>query len=209
MRDFSRPSQAARALTTSYGLSGLMDRRRPAAELLRVRGPASDPPSSPCARSTSAAAMPHGLRSRAASSSPWSPSSSPMGPVYSPSGARTAASSAQRRAFRGGGGRGRGGGPDIAVARSVGCFGPEKREQAQAAAGPNRRRYADGFSPVSRRIRARRLAAVPSPLHRATTSKRVSPRSISRHARVIRSPRATPAVSCPAPSGSGDAASPN
>ncbi|CAM5688707.1 hypothetical protein STENM223S_00580 [Streptomyces tendae] len=42
--------------------------------------------------------------------------------------------------------------------------------------------------PVSRRISVRRLAAVPSPLRRATTSKRDSPRSINRHARASRSP---------------------
>lgn len=52
--------------------------------------------------------------------------------------------------------------------------------------GPNRSLYADGVMPVSRRISMRRLAAVPSPLCRATTSKRCSPRSINRHARASR-----------------------
>lgn len=59
----------------------------------------------------------------------------------------------------------------------------------QSAAGPNRRLYARGLSPVLRRISVRRLAAVPSSVRRAIRPKCDSPRSIRRQARATRSPR--------------------
>lgn len=73
--------------------------------------------------------------------------------------------------------------------------------------GPKRRRYSEGARPVSRRVSARRCAAVPRPLLRATASRRTSPRSMSRQARAIRSPSARPAASCPTAPGSGGAGS--